>query len=503
MAEPNMQDRSTRRKARKTGKRKSLLRMILFSIAAALILVGGVAAALVWQVDKTLDQVTEPTKDGVNTLDPGVDLTYHSDKSISMVILGRDTRPETGSLNTDVMIVAVANPQTKKVTMVSLPRDTRVKIPGYRGYHKINSVYANGEAERRQAERNGEQPTVNGVTLTKKTLQELVGIPIEHYVEIDFQGFRSVIDELGGVEVNVDRRLVYNDPTDGTHIDLSPGLQILDGDQALDYVRHREDSRGPKYYSSDYDRNRRQQEVIKAIVDKMTSLEALPKVFKLIEVAGEHVQTDLSKDKIEGLVMDFKGINSTSIQTLDNGAYWQGSYTYWPKENLYQVRETLQAEMGLTGSMVADLDDSPIYTADSVAPAKASSASSSKPKVTKKVTETAAEAPATKPTENEQTEEVQVPPDMAPLDGQGETGHNQPADSIDEQNGSDIPVNSDPPANPAGDANGTEPTEPDQQTEPVETPPAEPVPQLPDQQTVPQSVPAQEQTPANGVQAEG
>lgn len=115
-------------------------------------------------------------------------------------------------MNTDVMIVAVANPTTKKVTMVSIPRDTRVKIQGYRGYHKINAVYAKGEVERRQAERNGQVPTETGETLVKKTLSGVLGIPIEHYISIDFEGFRSVIDELGGVEVNVRPQVVLQRP---------------------------------------------------------------------------------------------------------------------------------------------------------------------------------------------------------------------------------------------------------------------------------------------------
>ncbi|MFG0214203.1 LCP family protein [Brevibacillus porteri] len=317
-----------------------------------------------WNVNHTLNKITEPTPGGIDTPKSDVYTAFQNDKPISFVILGRDTRPETGTMNTDAMIVAVANPTTKKVTMVSIPRDTRVEIPGYSGYHKINAVYAKGEVNRRKAERNGEVPTETGETLVKKTLRGVLGVPIEHYISIDFEGFRSVIDKLGGVEVDVDRKLYYNDPTDGTYIDLNPGLQVLNGDQALDYVRHREDSRGVKYYSSDYDRNRRQQEVIKAIADKLTSLDELPKLFKLLEVASEHLQTDLSKDQIMGLAMDLKAHTPSSFIVLDNGGYWRDRYTYWDREKLLTVRTTLQREMNVRSDHALELNNSPIHASD-------------------------------------------------------------------------------------------------------------------------------------------
>jgi len=344
---------------RKKQKRSKLRRFLFFTLLFLLLIGGGTAGAIYWKLNSAMDEITgnDPYKNGMGIDDP----SYHADKPLSFVILGRDTRKETGSLNTDVMIVSVVNPKTKQVTMMSIPRDTRVKIPGYRGYHKINAVFANGEAERRQAEANGQVATENGVTLTKKTLEQVLGIPINHYVEVDFDGFKSVIDELGGVEVNVDRKLVYDDPTDNTHINLEPGLQTLNGEQALGYVRHRHDNRGTKYYSNDFDRNRRQQEVIKSVMDKLSSFEGFTKIFRVIEVASEHVHTDLSKDQIKGLAYDFKGISSSNIKTIENGAFWNASsgYTLLPREKRDEIRQVLRSEMNLTESYVAELNDSP------------------------------------------------------------------------------------------------------------------------------------------------
>jgi LCP family protein required for cell wall assembly len=407
---------------KKSARRRTLRRrLILFSLFM-LLMIGGAAGAVYWKIDRTLDTVTN---NDFSPLTSNTDPTYHSDKPLSFIILGRDTRPETGTMNTDVMIVAVANPETKKVTMVSIPRDTRVKIPGYRDYHKINAVYANGEAERRRAERNNETPTEDGISLTKKTLTELLGIPIHHYVAVDFEGFKAVIDELGGVEVNVDRKLVYDDPTDGTHINLEPGLQLLNGEQALGYVRHRHDNRGTKYFSTDFDRNRRQQEVIRAVVDKATSLDGLTKIFNVMDIGAKHIHTDLSKEQIKGLAYDFKGFNSSSLVTLDNGAYWKGGYTYLPKENLNAIRTTLQTEMGLSGSVVAQLNDSPVLESGEET---VTASSNPRKKSTSATVETA--APATRPAKSKAKEETPSNPAQDETELKPETGETPPPDII-------------------------------------------------------------------------
>lgn len=401
----------------KQVKKRNWKRFFTILFLFFLLLGGGTAGAFYWKLNSVLEGASsQQTEDGILTVDPNLGTEYHSDEPISLVILGRDTRKETGSMNTDVMIVAVVNPVTKKVTMVSIPRDTRVKIPGYRDYHKINSVYANGEAEKRQAERNGEIPTVNGITLTKQTLSEIFGIPIQYYVEVDFDGFKAIVDEVGGVEVNVDRKLVYDDPTDDTHIHLEPGLQLLNGEQALGYVRHRHDNRGSKYFSNDFDRNRRQQEVIRAIVDKMTSLDGITKIFNVIEIGGKHVRTDLPPNKIKGIVYDFKGMDSSSIISLENGAFWSGrsGYTFFPKDKMEMIRTTLQREMGVNTASVGKLNDSVVLGSSG----DAEVASTPKPRKKIKTVESAqTAAPAPKAEQEKQTPPADLtPPAQEPTD---------------------------------------------------------------------------------------
>lgn len=431
MRQATTKTRASATRTKKAGRGRKLRRWIFAFSLFTLLLVGGVAGAVYWKIDDALNTVTQPNNQFSSPVSQVANTTYEPSKPLSFVILGSDNREETGSMNTDVMIVAVANPENKKVTMVSIPRDTRVKIPGYRDYHKINSVFANGEAERRKAERNNRIPTEDGISLTKKTLHEILGIPIDHYIAIDFEGFKAVIDELGGVEINVDRKLVYDDPTDDTHINLSPGLQVLNGEQALGYVRHRHDNRGTKYYSSDFDRNRRQQEVIKAIADKAASLEGLTKIFTVMDVGAKHIHTDFSKEQIKGLAYDFKGMNSSTVTTLENGAYWSGGYTYLEKEKLESVRSSLQAEMGVSGNVVAQLNNSPVLGKSEEAVAASSSQSTKKS--TSKAQSAAKPKAAPEQTKEEATQapgddagngngDQVAPPDIAVPEQQAELG---------------------------------------------------------------------------------
>ncbi|CAM3264020.1 LytR family transcriptional regulator [Brevibacillus invocatus] len=343
-------------KQKKRGRRgKKWYFLLAISVFFCLLIVGvGLALS---QMDKTLEVVTD---DPYKLPDqPAVVVPYEGKKALSFVIVGVDTRKNIGMLNTDVLVVAVANPETQKLTMVSLPRDTRVEMPGYPGYHKVNEVFALGENIRRDAENKGKPVTENGMTLLKKTLEGMLGIPIEHYVQLDFEGFTAVIDNLGGIKVDVDRDLVYELPQEGVYRNLKKGLQVLNGEQALGFVRHRLDKRGDAYNSSDFDRNRRQQQVIRAVVDKVVSIDGISKLTTVLDTFGKHIRTDLSAEQIKGLALDFATISSEKMVSLDNGAVWKSPYSMWPQKNMQDVRNTLKAEMAtnnlqLTANRLSD-----------------------------------------------------------------------------------------------------------------------------------------------------
>lgn len=251
--------------------------------------------------------------------DPFILLMYGIDKRSS----NRDTgRPDT-------LMLALIDPQLLKVSLISIPRDSYVSIPGYRQKDKINSAYPKG-----------------GTELTIKTIEEWFDTDIYGYVAINFEGFVQLVDLLGGVEVEVDRSIRYDDPTDGTHIRLEKGLQVLDGQNALNFVRARLDNRGPRYYTSDYLRMERQQRVLKALGEKILSFRSLPKIFDLLKVIGHNVTTSLTPDEMDELIRTFyrfelSNLSTTSVQ--GKGMYLKGIwYEDIPDEEVERIKTLIK-----------------------------------------------------------------------------------------------------------------------------------------------------------------
>lgn len=319
-----------------------VLAFTFFALIAATLAIG----VFLWQLNRVFNpDHAIPGNEGNN---PGSVSAAESEPKkadpFSILLLGKDSRPETGSLNTDVIMVAVVQPKEKKVYLLSVPRDTKIQMPGYSGNYKANAVFAYGEAHRRQAERNHKPITETGISLARETFGEYLGIPINYYVTVDFDGFTSLVDALGGVEVDVDRTLIYDDPSDNTHIYLKKGLQVLDGNQALGYVRHRLDNRGSNYASSDFDRNRRQRQVLQAAVDKLKSFEGFTSFFELMDVAGNHVRTDIPISQMKNMISEFHDMAKSDLIVLENEAFWDSSsgFTLIPKERLVSIRSLLK-----------------------------------------------------------------------------------------------------------------------------------------------------------------
>lgn len=256
------------------------------------------------------------------------------DKSYAVLLIGLDYRPETGTCNTDTLIISIINPVTNKVSLLSIPRDTRVNVPDH-GYVKVNSVYAMGEHVRIQEERNNEQVTMTGPSLLMETLSNYFDIPISYYVKVDFQGFKTIVDELGGIEVYVDRNMYYSSESDGTYINLRRGLQILDGENALDFARFRMSSDGND--SNDFERNNRQQEVIKAFVDELVSLNGITKVFNILDIAASHIKTNINSEELTSLFMKYKGISTNDIETIHMESYWENPYVRVDQSELTRI----------------------------------------------------------------------------------------------------------------------------------------------------------------------
>lgn len=268
------------------------------------------------------------------------------EKPFAVAIIGIDSRSGSGgSLNSDVLMVAFVDPSDHQVRLLSIPRDLKMSIPGYSGYRKANQAYALGESSRIKAERNNKQATVTGASLVQEMLAEYLQVPIQYYVSVDFRGFKEVVDSIGGVKVNVKRHMVYDDPTDGTHIRLAPGEQTLDGKNALDYVRFRLDNYGN--HASDMDRNMRQQEVLRGLLDKLISLEGATKLGAVLDAVSQHTTTNFSVDELKGFLWDVRSYSQSQIHTIETEAYWDSRqlFTIIPEENLEEIRREIKTFM--------------------------------------------------------------------------------------------------------------------------------------------------------------
>lgn len=235
---------------------------------------------------------------------------------LRLVLIGADDRPhEVG--RSDTLMVMWINPGTKRAAIMSIPRDLRVSIPGY-GVTKINHAYAHG-----------------GPELTVRTVAELLGIPIDGYVKVDFQGFVQAVDTLGGVDLLVEdvegkgRGMNYDDNWGNLHIHLTPGWHHLNGYEAMGFCRYRK-SNTPGLGDGDFRRAERQQQFLRAMVEQKLRVQNLPQLLKAGREIMQCVETTLSWRDCVDLVRLLKSMEPTAIKTLlipvhdapDNGGYY-------------------------------------------------------------------------------------------------------------------------------------------------------------------------------------
>ncbi len=208
------------------------------------------------------------------------------DKPTIIMVLGLDQRRNEPARADTVMIFSM-HWETRQLNLVSIPRDTRVQIPG-RGQEKISHAHAYGE-----------------VSLTKETLENFLDIEVDRYLVANFDGFENIVDILGGVEMEVEKRMRYfaSDVT----INLHPGVQRLDGDKALQYVRFRADAKG------DLGRVERQQKFVKAFIDEAYQMRTIWKLPQLLGELSQNVRTNMDL----GEMRDFtKRIQDSEVEEI-------------------------------------------------------------------------------------------------------------------------------------------------------------------------------------------
>jgi len=265
------------------------------------------------------------------------------DQPVYFLLTGLDKREwegDTGPGLTDTIIIGFLDAQKQTAGLISIPRDTWVEVPGYSPY-KINQVFSVGEVTGYPG---------GGPALLMKTAGNLLGEPIDYYVQVDFKAFVALVDSVDGVEVDVqDMILVDPDPSvKGDMKRLLPGKHILPGDMALGYARTRATAEG------DFGRTKRQQQILVGLQRKIFSYEILPvlipKIPALYRELFTHVETNLTLPQIVNLAWTVKDINPQNLQTrvinqplVEAGFNNQGLYVLFPDiERIQKIWRDMQ-----------------------------------------------------------------------------------------------------------------------------------------------------------------
>ncbi|MFH1559350.1 MAG: LCP family protein [Patescibacteria group bacterium] len=239
-------------------------------------------------------------------------LKWGSEDRVNVLLLGKASEDYPGSNLTDTVILASFNPKTNKAAMLSIPRDLYTRIPNTNKYTKLNAIYHYGFLEE------GEK---TGIRYISDAIKEITGQEVDYFVMLDFKGFVKLVDQIGGVRINVERELIdtrYPGPNysyQTFHIDK--GWQELDGETALKYVRTRHNAGG------DFGRAGRQQQVLGAIKNKFFSVQGISLIVKLnaiLDIISQNVVTDIDFSEYGSFVALARNINEHNVinKVLDN-----------------------------------------------------------------------------------------------------------------------------------------------------------------------------------------
>lgn len=231
-----------------------------------------------------------------------------NDEPINVLLIGVDTEKNEPA-RTDTILIAQYDPIHGEAKLASIMRDTYVEIPG-RSNNKINAAFAFGGAE-----------------LLRETIEHNFDLDIHYYAMVNFDGFVQVVDTIApdGLEVDIEKRMYYVDKYAGLTIDFQPGLQRLNGEQTLKYVRFRNDAQ------NDFGRVQRQQEVLTLLKEELLSLSGLSRIPRIIGAVEPHIDTNIKTAKLISLGKDFVLNPATELQTMRipvEGSYRNKSYSH-------------------------------------------------------------------------------------------------------------------------------------------------------------------------------
>ncbi|ACM60352.1 LytR family transcriptional attenuator [Caldicellulosiruptor bescii] len=310
---------------------KMFLASFLATVAVIFLLI--VVTALYYKNTKTLPPIINSLIEKVtNTETSGLE----NNLPMNILVLGGDEKE--GGRSDTIMLVRIQ--KDFQPIIISIPRDTRVKIEGIKGYSKINAAYAFGKSK-----------------LAIKTVEDLLGIKIDRYVALNYEAVKKIVDAVGGVDVEVPFHLYYKDTTPGKElfIDIPAGLQHLDGEKAVEFLRWRHNSNGKEYgRGGDLGRIEMQKKFVFALIEKVLKPQNLIKLPSIIQTATKYVDHNFTRNEMVWFVQNAGKFSSQNIMT----AVLPGYPKYIDKVSYYILDE------GKCKQLVKDLNEPEIIKED-------------------------------------------------------------------------------------------------------------------------------------------
>lgn len=329
--ENNSEFTNTRSRGKK--KKKSTGKKVFLTILTILLVIIVGAGAVAAKMYLDVKNAVKDTHETVERIEPSVRPTEDSvdmeeKDPFSVLLLGIDTgelgRTEQG--RSDTIMVATVNPNTKKTTLTSIPRDIYSEIVGHGTSDKINHAYAFG-----------------GAAMSMATLENLLNVPLDHFVQINMKGLEDLVDAVGGIEVQNTLDFTIDDYT------FAKGPVMLDGKSALAYIRMRHDDP-----NGDFGRQGRQRDVIQAVVKKVLTIDNLTKYQTILNAISTNMKTNLTWDEMKDIALNYRAAFDTmttdQLQAdggLSDGTYGEaGIYYQHPTEaEITRVHDAITSEL--------------------------------------------------------------------------------------------------------------------------------------------------------------
>ncbi|WP_214842283.1 LCP family protein [Exiguobacterium sp. s150] len=310
-------------------------KVILIALGIVLVLGGAAFGYFVFKANETAENTNDALDRGDKSerRDDSIDLTKDH---FSVLLAGVDGGALLEEGRTDSLMVATFNKESRQVTLVSIPRDAYVDIVTTDGEFKdkINHAYAYG-----------------GIDTTIATVENLFDIPIDYYATINFDGIEDLVDAVGGVEVDV---LIPISGRATGNVELEPGVQTLNGKEALAYARMRKDD--PE---GDVGRAKRQQQVLEAIINEATTINSFAKLNRIMNAVGNNIRTNMTLAEASQLQPYTKSLRSFNQETLKGGDLTIGGVYYYEidEADLEDKQALLKTELGLPVTAETDTQE--------------------------------------------------------------------------------------------------------------------------------------------------